>query len=106
MLGTPLAPGEHPCRVLPAGLAAGQGFHWRDLGGQEHFWRVPQKTRTGNLNKLIHILALHKLGKEDELRQLLDKLSRLTIVQCGLRRLLDGYRQFGMSVFQREGFVP
>ena len=100
------AAGQPPEAPAGKGAGKGEGEVWYDVLGQAHVWRTPWKSKMGNMNKLVHLVALRLVGKDEEAMKLLEQYARLPLLQEPLSRLLDEYQRVGMRAFQVLGYTP
>ena len=63
-----------------------------------------QKGKTGFMNKLTMLVALHHLGYHDQVKRELDRLVAFSPLQDGLRQLIAGHNERGLDIFRQLGY--
>ena len=63
-----------------------------------------QKGKTGFMNKLTMLVALHHLGYHDKVQRELQRLVGFSPLQAGLRELIAGHNAQGIDIFRELGY--
>ena len=60
--------------------------------------------KTGFMNKLTMLVAVHHLGYHDQVKKELDRLVAFSPLQDGLRQLIAGHNERGLDIFRQLGY--